>query len=43
MNMPIATLKIEHGGASLTGKRAQNQDAILVKVPGNNQELTHKA
>ncbi|WP_261837344.1 bifunctional protein-serine/threonine kinase/phosphatase [Vibrio ishigakensis] len=40
--MPIATLKIEHGGASLTGKRAQNQDAILVKVPDNNQELTHK-
>ncbi|GAM74873.1 serine/threonine protein kinase [Vibrio ishigakensis] len=40
--MPIATLKIEHGGSSLTGKRAQNQDAILVKVPDNNQELTHK-
>lgn len=42
MNMPIATLKLEHAGTTLTGKRTQNQDAILVKVPDNQHDLTHK-
>lgn len=35
-------LSLEHGGTSLTGTRAENQDAILVKVPHDTNVLAHK-
>ncbi|GEA51785.1 protein kinase [Vibrio inusitatus NBRC 102082] len=42
MNMPISTLKLEHAGTSLAGTRAQNQDAILLKIPDSQHDLMHK-
>ncbi len=40
--MPISTLKLQHAGTSLVGARTQNQDAILLKIPDNPHDLTHK-
>lgn len=36
------SLALTHAGTSLTGKREQNQDAILVKEPDAPSELLHK-
>ncbi|WP_375748254.1 protein kinase [Vibrio sp. HN007] len=35
-------LKLEHAGSCLVGTRRENQDAILVRVPDDANELTHK-
>ena len=35
-------LTLRHSGTSLTGKREQNQDAMLVKQPESANELIHK-
>ncbi|WP_282175661.1 bifunctional protein-serine/threonine kinase/phosphatase [Vibrio nereis] len=37
-----STIEVEHAGVSLTGTRAENQDAILVKVPTQSNLLAHK-
>ncbi len=37
-----STIEVEHAGVSLTGTRAENQDAILVKVPTQTNLLAHK-
>lgn len=35
-------LRLRHAGSSLTGRRRENQDAILVKVPEQQEVLQHK-
>ncbi len=37
-----STIEVEHAGVSLTGTRAENQDAILVKVPTQSNLLAYK-
>ncbi len=37
-----STIEVEHAGVSLTGTRAKNQDAILVKVPTQSNLLAYK-